>query len=112
MGKRCSLSLFCYAVLIAVDPDFAAQIEAGAEKDKASIRKPSSWASLPEALSAFATGRYAGIGAMLTPPFVLVDLDHTTVTAVILSVGGFLGIGDKLVAVPVNQIPMCGHPRC
>ncbi len=35
---------------------------------------------------------------------VLVDLDHATVTAVILSVGGFLGIGDKLVAVPVNQI--------
>ena len=35
---------------------------------------------------------------------VLVDLDHATVTAVILSVGGFLGIGDKLVAVPVNWI--------
>ena len=35
---------------------------------------------------------------------VLVDLDHATVTAVILSVGGFLGLGDKLVAVPVNQI--------
>jgi sporulation protein YlmC with PRC-barrel domain len=35
---------------------------------------------------------------------VLVDLDHATVTAVILSVGGFLGIGDKLVAVPVKQI--------
>jgi sporulation protein YlmC with PRC-barrel domain len=35
---------------------------------------------------------------------VLVDLDNATVTAVILSVGGFLGIGDKLVAVPVNQI--------
>lgn len=35
---------------------------------------------------------------------VLVDLDHATVTAVILSVGGFLGMGDKLVAVPVNQI--------
>jgi len=35
---------------------------------------------------------------------VLVTLDHATVTAVILSVGGFLGIGDKLVAVPVNQI--------
>ena len=35
---------------------------------------------------------------------VLVDLDHASVTAVILSVGGFLGIGDKLVAVPVNQI--------
>src|SRR5689334_13520932 len=35
---------------------------------------------------------------------VLVTLAHATVTAVILSVGGFLGIGDKLVAVPVNRI--------
>lgn len=35
---------------------------------------------------------------------ILVTLDHATVTAVILSVGGFLGIGDKLVAVPVNRI--------
>ena len=35
---------------------------------------------------------------------VLVSLDHATVTAVILSVGGFLGIGDKLVAMPVKQI--------
>ena len=34
----------------------------------------------------------------------LVDLGHATVTAVILSVGGVLGIGDKLVAVPVNHI--------
>ena len=34
----------------------------------------------------------------------LVDLDHATVAAVILSVGGFLGLGDKLVAVPVSQI--------
>ena len=41
MGKRCSLSLFCYAVLIAVDPAFAGQIEAVAEKDKARIRKSS-----------------------------------------------------------------------
>ena len=40
MGKRCSLSLFCYAVLIVVDPGFASQIEAGTEKDKARIRKP------------------------------------------------------------------------
>ena len=35
---------------------------------------------------------------------VLVDLDHSSLIAVILSVGGFLGVGDKLVAVPVNQI--------
>jgi hypothetical protein len=35
---------------------------------------------------------------------VLVTLDRATVIAVILSVGGFLGIGDKLVAIPVNEI--------
>jgi sporulation protein YlmC with PRC-barrel domain len=35
---------------------------------------------------------------------VMVDLDHATTAAVILSVGGFLGMGDKLVAVPVSQI--------
>lgn len=35
---------------------------------------------------------------------ILVDLDHSTLTAVVLSVGGFLGVGDKLVAVPVSRI--------
>lgn len=35
---------------------------------------------------------------------VLVTLDRATVTGVILSVGGFLGIGDKLVAVPASRI--------
>jgi sporulation protein YlmC with PRC-barrel domain len=35
---------------------------------------------------------------------VLVDLEHASLVAVVLSVGGFLGVGDKLVAVPVNQI--------
>jgi sporulation protein YlmC with PRC-barrel domain len=42
---------------------------------------------------------------------VLVDLDHATVTAVVLSVGGFLGMGDKLVAVPVNQIKVGSEAR-
>jgi uncharacterized protein YjbJ (UPF0337 family)/sporulation protein YlmC with PRC-barrel domain len=36
---------------------------------------------------------------------VLVELEHARLTAVILSLGGgFLGIGDKLVAVPANHI--------
>ena len=34
----------------------------------------------------------------------MVDLDHAGITAVILSVGGFLGVGDKLVAVPSNKM--------
>jgi sporulation protein YlmC with PRC-barrel domain len=35
---------------------------------------------------------------------VMVTLDQATVTGIILSVGGFLGVGDKRVAVPVNLI--------
>lgn len=35
---------------------------------------------------------------------VLVDLNNATTSAVILSVGGFLGMGNKLVAVPVTAI--------
>ena len=35
---------------------------------------------------------------------VLVDLDESRVTGVVLSVGGVLGVGDKRIAVPVNQI--------
>jgi sporulation protein YlmC with PRC-barrel domain len=42
---------------------------------------------------------------------VLVDLDGATVSAVILSVGGFLGVGDKLVAVPVTQIKIGSEAR-
>ena len=42
---------------------------------------------------------------------VLVELDRATVPAVILSVGGFLGVGDKLVAVPVNQIKVGSEAR-
>ena len=35
---------------------------------------------------------------------VLVNLQDARVSAVILSVGGFLGMGDKLVAIPVSQL--------
>jgi sporulation protein YlmC with PRC-barrel domain len=35
---------------------------------------------------------------------VMVDLNHATTSALILSVGGFLGMGDKLVAVPITAI--------
>jgi sporulation protein YlmC with PRC-barrel domain len=42
---------------------------------------------------------------------VLVDLDRGSVSAVVLSVGGFLGMGDKLVAVPSNQIKVSPEAR-
>ena len=42
---------------------------------------------------------------------VLVDLEHASVAAVILSVGGFIGLGEKLVAVPVDQIKLGKEAR-
>lgn len=42
---------------------------------------------------------------------VLITLDHASVTAVVLSVGGFLGMHEKLVAVPVNQIKVSSEAR-
>jgi sporulation protein YlmC with PRC-barrel domain len=47
---------------------------------------------------------YAGDTTIGQIEDVLVDLERRTVTALILSVGGFLGVGEKLVAVPVDQV--------
>jgi putative DNA primase/helicase len=44
---------------------------------RASVKIPKSWGSLDQALKALETGNYSGIGFMLTPPLVMVDLDHS-----------------------------------
>jgi putative DNA primase/helicase len=44
---------------------------------RASVKLPTSWGSLPEALSALESGNFSGIGFMITPPLVLLDLDHS-----------------------------------
>jgi hypothetical protein len=38
---------------------------------------PGCWRDLQEALSAFETGTYSGLGFMITPPLVMVDLDNS-----------------------------------
>jgi len=42
----------------------------------ASVKIPKSWATLDQALTALESGRYSGIGFMITPPLVFIDLDH------------------------------------
>jgi sporulation protein YlmC with PRC-barrel domain len=42
---------------------------------------------------------------------VLVDLEHATSTGVVVTLGGFLGMGDKLVVVPVDQIKVGSEAR-
>ena len=44
---------------------------------RASVKIPKSWGSLDTALHALETGNYSGLGFMLTPPLVMVDLDHS-----------------------------------
>jgi len=43
----------------------------------ASVKIPKSWGTLAEALTALETGNYSGIGFMVTPPLVMVDLDNS-----------------------------------
>ena len=42
---------------------------------------------------------------------ILIDRDHSAVTAAILAVGGLLGLGEKLVAIPISQITIDGEAR-
>ncbi|HEX7967183.1 MAG TPA: PRC-barrel domain-containing protein, partial [Stellaceae bacterium] len=42
---------------------------------------------------------------------ILIDRERAAVTAAILSVGGFLGIGEKLVAVPITDIKIDSEAR-
>ena len=42
---------------------------------------------------------------------VLIFLDRASVTAVVLSVGGFLGLREKLIAIPVSQIKVSSEAK-
>ena len=41
----------------------------------ASVKIPKSWGTLDQALKALETGNYTGLGFMITPPLVMIDLD-------------------------------------
>jgi len=44
---------------------------------RSSVKIPKSWGSLDASLHALETGNYTGLGFMITPPLVMVDLDHS-----------------------------------
>jgi hypothetical protein len=54
---------------------------------------------------------YAGDSDVGKITDLLVDREHAGVTAAVLSIGGLLGVGDKLVAIPINQIKIDGEAR-
>jgi primase-polymerase (primpol)-like protein len=41
------------------------------------VKIPKSWGTLDQALTALASGQYSGIGFVITPPLVMIDLDHS-----------------------------------
>jgi putative DNA primase/helicase len=43
---------------------------------RASVKIPTSWGTLADALLTLQSGHYSGIGFVLTPPLVMIDLDH------------------------------------
>jgi putative DNA primase/helicase len=44
---------------------------------RASVKVPKSWGTLTQSLKALETGNYSGLGFMITPPLVMIDLDHS-----------------------------------
>ncbi len=44
---------------------------------RASVKLPKSWETLDQSLKALETGNYTGLGFMITPPLVFLDLDHS-----------------------------------
>jgi sporulation protein YlmC with PRC-barrel domain len=54
---------------------------------------------------------YAGDSEVGKITDLLIDREHAAVTAAVLSVGGVLGVGDKLVAIPIDQIKIDGEAR-
>jgi primase-polymerase (primpol)-like protein len=44
---------------------------------RASVKIPKSWGTLADALTALQSGHFSGLGLMLTPPLVMIDLDHS-----------------------------------
>jgi primase-polymerase (primpol)-like protein len=44
---------------------------------RASVKIPPSWGTLDQALTTLESGNYSGLGFMLTPPLVMVDLDNS-----------------------------------
>jgi putative DNA primase/helicase len=44
---------------------------------RASVKIPNSWGTLDQAVIALETGNYSGIGFMITPPLVMIDLDNS-----------------------------------
>ena len=42
---------------------------------------------------------------------ILIDCEHSAVTAAVISVRGLLGLGENKIAIPINQITLADEAR-
>jgi sporulation protein YlmC with PRC-barrel domain len=103
------------AAMIAVGAAQAQQTQPPAPSDSAAVPiegiDTAALANSARASKLIGSAVYRGDTSIGKIEDLLVDLDKATVTGVVLSVGGVLGVGDKRVAVPVKQIKIGKEAR-
>lgn len=108
--KSATLTFVCAMLLAVIVPERAWSADAPASTPIAGI-DDAAMAKSARASKLIGNKIYKGDTAIGQIEDVLIEVDNATVPAAILSVGGFLGVGNKLVAVPVNQIKIDSEAR-
>jgi sporulation protein YlmC with PRC-barrel domain len=73
--------------------------------------EPASLANTARASKLIGSKVYKGDDAVGQIDDVLIDMSHAGVPALVLSVGGFIGIGEKRVAIPLSAIKVGTEAR-
>jgi sporulation protein YlmC with PRC-barrel domain len=108
--KTATLAATCAVLLAVVVPERSWSADAPAPTPIAGIDN-AAMAKSARASKLIGNKVYKGDTSIGQIEDVLVEVDNATVPAVVLSVGGFLGVDNKLVAVPVNQIKVDNEAR-
>jgi len=108
--KTATVAAACAMFLVAIGPQRSWSADAPIVKPIAGV-DDAAMAKSARASKLIGNKVYKGDTAIGQIEDVLVERDNATVPAVILSVGGFLGVGNKLVAVPVGQIKIDSEAR-
>lgn len=108
--KTATLTVACAMLLAVIVPQRAWSADAPVSTPIAGI-DDAAMAKSARASKLIGNKIYKGDTSIGQIEDVLIEVDNATVPAAILSVGGFLGVGNKLVAVPVNQIKIDSEAR-
>ena len=108
--KTATLTIACAMLLAVIVPERSWSADVPVSTPVAGI-DDAAMAKSARASKLIGNKVYKGDTSIGEIEYVLIEPDNPTVPAAILSVGGFLGVGNKLVAVPVNQIKVDTEAR-